>query len=227
MKFHGHAPDASIHMIEDPALLEHLRAMRNDISVVIETGTHKGTGSTKFLAETLAPEVLHTVEVNLECFIEAKKNLARFPFVRPHWGCTVGIEHALRWMQNDPALLHPENYPDVWIDFMDDPIGNYSSEVRGSSKFRDYPGWEGEDLLSTLLSMYRDERPLIVLDSAGGMGWLEFQIMESCMMGLDYTLLLDDVKHVKHFRSLAWIENAKDFELIDQRGKWALARHTA
>ena len=53
-----------------------------------------------------------------------------------------------------------------------------------------------------------------VLDSAGGIGRLEFQTMLETMGSTSYALFLDDTHHLKHFRSLQAIRSSPDFRLI-------------
>jgi len=56
-------------------------------------------------------------------------------------------------------------------------------------------------------------------------GWLEFNLMISVMGDRRYYVLLDDVQHVKHFRSLEHMKTSPDFCLIVESGKAALAVH--
>ena len=70
---------------------------------------------------------------------------------------------------------------------------------------------------------------LIVLDSAGGVGHMEFQITDELMKNKAYYLLLDDIHHLKHFRGYDIIKNRDDFSIIDASDKngWVLAYHNA
>ena len=87
--------------------------------------------------------------------------------------------------------------------------------------------WSGEGLLRQFLHLHRNNRPLVVLDSAGGCGLYEFEIMMSVMRGASFLLLLDDTHHLKHFRSLRQIQGDQRFKVLDVNAYhgWALAWH--
>ena len=78
-----------------------------------------------------------------------------------------------------------------------------------------------------LLENHRADRPLICLDSAGGLGWLEFQEMLRFQQGHPFLLFLDDINHVKHYRSKLYVEGSGDFHVIDsdQEDGWMVALH--
>jgi len=201
------------------------------VTVAIETGTYLGTGSTKFIAEafqrTWPPKVFYTIEVDHNAAMQARVNLARFPFVCPLWGSSVDIEQAAEWLENDSVLQTPYAYPDIWIDHIDEANSakHYAAEMRGSSAMAGHSDWAGEDLLRKLLDQHIHSQPLVILDSAGGIGWLEFQIMLETLAGHRYFVLLDDVQHVKHFRSLDYIKGSDEFVILAESGKAALAVH--
>ncbi len=85
----------------------------------------------------------------------------------------------------------------------------------------------GEDLLERYLQKFQTKNPLIILDSAGGIGFLEFSIMQEVMQGHSYLLLLDDINHIKHFRSHQTIKKDPQFSIIksDEQQGWLLAKH--
>lgn len=142
-------------------------------------------------------------------------------------------------MQRDPALKNHQDYPEIFIDDIENPIGFYSSEIMGTMREQTSQPiggqsnfdlfWEGENLLARLLYMHRLHTPLIVLDSAGGVGYLEFQNTINIMGDQSYILLLDDTHHVKHFRSLQFIKNSAAFKIIGSSAKhgWVVALHAA
>jgi hypothetical protein len=87
--------------------------------------------------------------------------------------------------------------------------------------------WSGESLLPQLLKLHHDNCPLVILDSAGGCGLYEFDIMMDVMRDAAFLLLLDDTHHLKHFRSLQRMKNDTRFRILnvnDYHG-WALAWH--
>lgn len=234
MKFYGHCPGASMHMKDDPVLNGLLDQIIRDtpIEIAIETGTYLGTGSTRFVADAFLrvdePTVFYTVEANYENAMAARRNLESYRFVLPLWGNTVDVAAAEQWLKHDEALAHPERYPDIWTDHMANAVAHYGAEVRGSAPPKDHPDWAGENLLAKLLEEFQDANPLVILDSAGGIGFLEFTVLLGEMKGKPFHLLLDDVGHVKHFRSMAYMqEHPEQFTILGTQDKWALARANA
>ena len=239
-------PDASMSMAAEEELVSALRKTLADekITHVVETGTFCGLGSTRIVAEAFAagsaPETFVTIEVNWESWRKAKSNLARFGFVKPLWGRTVELQSALRFLDADPALRDHRENTVVFIDDTEDPVRFYRNEVRGAlggvpvrpadrirQRFDRAFSYAGDDLLESYLRAFQTKNPLVILDSAGGLGWLEFQIMTGVMKGRPYLVLLDDVNHLKHFRSCEHVKRDPAFTLVaeDEKGRWLLAKH--
>lgn len=218
---------------------------KNKINYVIESGTNVGTGSTRMLAETFLhedhqPEII-TLEANWRNWKKAKNNLKKYSFVKPVWGMSVSTEEAIQFVKEDYALLHQDEFPDIFIDGGEDPIGFYTKELSGefgNSRFKTFNyimkqfenrdkkiNFGGEDLLRKYLLKYRNDFPLIALDSAGAIGWLEFNIVKETMGTDKYYLLLDDIHHLKHFRSYEEIKQSSEFEIlmVDEEGGWVFA----
>ena len=234
-------------MADDDRLWNLVKKIVNEekIKVVIESGTYQGLGSTKKLAEIYAgefvPKAFYTCETNLSNYKKAVKNLARFPFVTCLWGNTVNLKEAVSFIENDAVLRNHHLVSDAFIDDTVDPIVYYKKECRsgfGSTNntsllnrmdycIKRMTCYRGEDLLRTLLKRHCRDKPLIVLDSAGGIGLLEFRIVQEALRDNSYWLLLDDINHVKHFRSFERIQSDLSFELTacDHDRGWALARH--
>jgi hypothetical protein len=240
MEHYATAPGAQMIMRQDPVLTEQLVALilAAEIDIAIETGTFLGEGSTRFVAEcfrrTTPPKRFVTVELLFQNWCRAKANLRPYAFVDCRWGSTVDIAAALRFLATDDALVNHRNYHGIYIDDTEDPVAWYSRELRGQLAFSpsvEVSGdarnflWDGENLLTRLLETHRDHRPLVILDSAGGIGWLEFQILLREMAARPFFLLIDDTHHLKHFRSLEHIRRSPDFRLIGEGASWALASH--
>jgi len=240
MEHYATAPDSAMFMHENPLLTEQLVRLiaTAGIDIAIETGTFLGEGSTRFIAECFLkvapPKRFVTIEVLFSHWCRAKANLRAYPFVDCRWGSTVDTEAAIRFIAADEMLINHRNYHGIYIDDTDDPVGWYSRELRGQLNFsadvnvsadaRNFL-WDGENLLLRLLQTHRDQRPLVILDSAGGVGWMEFHILMEQMAGKPFFLLLDDTHHVKHVRSLEYIRKSSDFDLIAHGDSWALASH--
>ena len=246
MKAYREYPLWSVSMHDSDELRQLLRdvIVRHRIEHVVETGTHEGLGSTRFVAESfprgVRPRSFVTIEAGWKSWRRARRNLRQFPAVTPVWGHTLELRRAIEFVERDECIRRHERYPDVFIDDVDDPVGFYTRELksglsgapRGLHKrlaFAIDRRWRygGEGLLASCLMRVRDERPLVVLDSAGGTGWLEFTTVRETMGTRPYVLLLDDVHHLKHFRSLEHVRHDDAFEILglDERHGWMLARH--
>ncbi|GAB3269237.1 hypothetical protein GCM10027347_39160 [Larkinella harenae] len=232
-------------MSEDSLFQSTLRELftRHIITTVIETGTFIGKGSTRTIANAFPanrpPQRYFTIEANLAFHLLARFNLRHWGFVKPLWGATIAQEEALQFIQKDEAIHHHERYPAVFIDDIQNPAGFYTAELEGklgSHPLVNLTAWFGktfltrpEDLLHQLLLQWGDQRPLIVLDSAGGIGWLEYQTVRDTLGTKPYWLILDDIHHLKHFRSLTDVQNRPDFRVIEyslEHG-WLVAEHLA
>lgn len=225
MKHVSLAEGQSQAMPQDPRLAEAIRTAlrRFPIGAAVETGTYLGEGSTRLVADAIHAEGMAvpfaTIENNLENWGYARRALRDRPFVECRLGLSVGYAEAFAFIKSDPAILYHEIYPDVYIDDLENPLRFYMRELESS-------GHVAEDLLRQLLVSYRERHPLVVLDSAGGIGWLEFKITLALFGEAPFVLLLDDTKHLKHFRSLAVVEgDPSTWEILAQdntRG-WVLA----
>ena len=181
MKLYSTHPHASIQMVADQAF--QIAIPYHD--VMVESGTYIGLGSTQMLAK-VKPRRLITIESDFNNYQQAVENLSHLPFVEPYWGLSVDRETALEF-------IHQNDYSgDFYVD-SSDPIPFYTREV----SVKCY----AENLLTTLLTPLADQNPLILLDSAGGIGFLEYSIVRSIMGDKPHTLILDDTHHVKHYRS--------------------------
>jgi hypothetical protein len=238
----------------DPQFIDvlHRYVTPHEIDTIIETGTYLGLGSTRMLAEffchTRSPKCFLTFEVNWVHFQHAKINLRPFGFVDCRWGASLPRSTALEFIRNDEAIRDHSAYPDIWIDNVDDPVAFYSHEIMGSmpgqrsalpgyrfaKRLADFYSigsnsflWDGEQLLPQACTLHKWHKPLIVLDSAGGVGYLEFLTVLELMQNAEYLLLLDDVHHLKHFRSLQRIQRNPLFKVLalNQRHGWVLAHH--
>lgn len=164
-----------------------------NVEEVIETGTFDGKGSTTIFAETKLPVV--SLESNKGLAETARKHLNAYPNVK--------ILNVLSLKKSDMKdFIVKDNYvfPN-WI----------HRDVNDSSKEKEFYTQEinqdvEEDVLRGLID--NDKRQLIFLDSAGAVGYLEFkEVMKISEERLSKkVLLMDDVFHIKHFRSIKELE---------------------
>jgi len=194
---------------------------------VIETGTHTGTGSTRMILRAFGertPEKFLTIEVSRELVNRARVNLADAPSVECLWGLSVRREAAHRFLLGDEWLRELDPALDIYVDFLPDPVAGYTAELAGALG-GDQDNTPPDNLLELLLNQFNSERPFICLDSAGGIGWLEFHEVLRLQRDLPFLILLDDINHVKHYRSARYIERSPAFEVLgaDHDEGWMIA----
>lgn len=206
MKLYKDYQFASISMANDEKLIEVLKQMSP--KYIVECGTYLGTGSTKMLA-SLSPKRLMTIECSYSNYSKAKKNLEKYPFVECYHGLSVGVQESIDFMINNSEIFED----DVFVD-SENPLEFYSNEVKGMLNNDSSKDGMKENLLDEILPQVADECPLILLDSAGGIGLFEFKRTKEIMGDRPYILMLDDTHHVKHHRSKLEIYADKSFEVI-------------
>jgi hypothetical protein len=206
MKIYKDYQFASITMLEDKPFLEALKKFKP--SVILETGTHLGTGSTKMLTH-LRPKKLYTIECSYVNYTQAKKNLKPFPFVECIHGLSVGVEESKKFMALNKHIFED----DVFVDDAN-PIEFYTNEIMGMLNGGERKEDMKQDLIAEILPTIADKNPLILLDSAGGIGFLEFQKVKEIMGERPYTLVLDDTHHVKHYQSKLAVQQDPSFKIV-------------
>jgi hypothetical protein len=177
------------------------------IKKVIETGTYIGTGSTMILAKALAGvegAQIYTIEVNPEYHRLAKDNLANYPHVNLLQGLSLPRRLLLTREQTGYWIDHLKD-KDIYVDHKDeDRIDLYVREC-------DYSG--PVDLLGRCIKVCRGKPDLLLLDSAGHLGFVEFLYVLDLLKYPCY-MIFDDVFHVKHFPSLQYMKEDSRFEIL-------------
>jgi hypothetical protein len=242
MKLYADYAHASIAMVEDQAFIQALEDLiaKYQITHFFETGTNQGLGSTTMLANAILKsgtpvKAFYTVERDPFFHGKASKNLEKFPFVTPVLGLSVSEKEALEFLQNDPYMKNHEAYPDIFIDDVKDPVGFYVREIQGNlsganaGAKKEPQGFveklkaifssgaeekDADNLLESLVSKMADHKPLCLLDSAGGIGYLEFKNTMKVMNGRPFFLILDDTHHIKHWRSREDVLANPDFTVF-------------
>lgn len=162
-----------------------------DINEVVETGTFLGTGSTKvFAGEGLN---VFTIECNPNHITQAVQNLEGLNNVCFVHGLSLKRENLIKGLMS-------MTFPDGGIYDSSRPKVFYAQEVLQPVLV--------EDALS--LFAKNETKQLVFLDSAGGVGYLEFIEFMSWPLNIrrNKVLLLDDVTHVKHEKS---VQSLKDW----------------
>ena len=160
-----------------------------NINEVVETGTFLGTGSTKvFAGEGLN---VFTIECNPNHITQAVQNLEGLNNVCFVHGLSLKRENLIKGLMS-------MTFPDGGIYDSSRPKVFYAQEVLQPVLV--------EDALS--LFAKNETKQLVFLDSAGGVGHLEFKKVMS--YNKEYlknkVLMLDDISHIKHIRSVEFLK---------------------
>ncbi len=158
-----------------------------DIDEVVETGTFNGLGSTSVFAKT--GKYVFTIECNKNNFETATKNLEQYQNVCVIHGLSLQREILIK------HLIHQEFDIDTTYD-SDYPKSFYMREINQQVVL--------ENALDVLAN--NDRRQLVFLDSAGGVGYAEFLEFMNYEGKHNKILVLDDIDHIKHKRSVEYLE---------------------
>jgi hypothetical protein len=184
---------------------------------ILETGTYDGQGSTRAIAEAIHPDALFmTIEVSASNAIRARDNLRGLPAV-----VLTGLS-LTRDQLPDAATLATTLASGPW-EFID-----HEPDVR-VARYLEEQGTRGRDgLLESALGIMGGKPDLVLLDSAGHLGWLEFCEALRLIKG-PCVIALDDTRHVKHCRSLEHIKaRPEQFTMIAEgsdRCGWCIAEY--
>lgn len=167
---------------------------------ILETGTYMGTGTTQAIINSKGNARLITIEVNPDHYNKAFKNIDD-----PDTMLLNGLSIPKALL---PQTLDLSEYPDsVFIDHEDAERWQlYQNEV--SHNVRD-------NMINTAMGLLNNYRPeMVVLDSAGHMGTIEFDYFMTLYRGHEFILALDDTHHIKHYKTVQKIKTDKRFKLI-------------
>jgi hypothetical protein len=182
---------------------------------VLETGTYDGLGSTQVIASAVPADCLFiSIEVNRELVETARANLKTLGL-----GCFV-VSGLSLYQNQIPAAM----------DLPDAPFADHEPAQRAARYVAETANPEREGMMDTVFRQwFGGDVDLVLLDSAGHLGWLEFQealslIRSPCVIALDDTL------HVKHCRSLAYIKaHPERFTILaegNDRCGWCIADYS-
>lgn len=177
----------------------------NKMTRIIETGTYHGTGTTRAVLNGIhkhkvKPVHFVSIEVNPEYYATARRNT---------FGEPVSILKGL----SIPKGLLPKKSEITFEGFTDETIIDHQPESRQELYYKE-TNYNVNDARLIEAMMIVDYRPeLVILDSAGHIGTLEFDYLMSLVSGGFY-LCLDDTRHVKHSKTVQKIETDHRFTLI-------------
>jgi hypothetical protein len=178
---------------------------QSKIDEIIETGTYHGDGSTKIFANT--DKYVFTIECNYQNWIISSNNLINNPNVCVIHGLSLNREELIKGLLNenfDINTTYDSNYPKTF----------YMREISQQVTV--------ENALDIFVDNNRYQ--LVFLDSAGGIGYLEFKKFMSYNKSYlkNKVLILDDISHIKHIRSVEFLKlTGFDFNISsDKRFAW-------
>ena len=194
-----------------------------NINSVIETGTFRGTGTTKIVLDNrLSGVVLYSIEVNPHNHDIAKNNLKEYSNLALLLGNTLpqqlipSVESIRKYIRRHECL---DIYCDYDIVASDRLISSYTQESGHSVPC---------DILGKILKEDSVHPGLIILDSAGHLGFLEFLYILYLLRNSCY-IAMDDINHVKHYDSFKYaMSNAETFDFIDSKDEktgWAIVKY--
>ncbi len=182
------------------------------IKSIVETGAFHGLGSTLVFAKTGLP--VTSIECNPTHVNIARENLKNYPNVTLILSNSLKVADLRKFIATDD--IYQQKDLNIEVDGGNDPKGFYMNEI----------GSEGipENMLKTVADT--PERQMILLDSAGGVGWPEFMEFMNFTNIKEKILVLDDVSHVKHYRSVNLLKQlGKEFHFSSSK-RWGWADFT-
>lgn len=175
---------------------------KNHVKKVIETGTHKGQGTTRAVVEALKLQGkfdFYSIEVNPVFYVEAQKNLGFIP------GLVLlnGLSVAKALLPIDTTFSVPDHI-----------IVDHYPENRNQQYRKEVMHNVPDNMLDYALSKFNYRPDMVILDSAGHMGLVEFKYLMERIKG-SFLLCLDDTCHVKHYDTMQYIyQHPEMFEIL-------------
>jgi ADP-heptose:LPS heptosyltransferase len=187
------------------ALFQHLRPQR-----IIETGTYLGRGTSTIIWNALRDFGIQaefcTIEVNPEHYRQAVAyfQVNNMP-IRAELGITLPRSKLPDLEQIQAEFVQHRQFEGIYYDHREsERAARYFAET-------DFP--VPDDLLHRIMEQYDFQPDFVLLDSAGHVGFAEFQYFLSMVRGECY-LMLDDIYHCKHYRSLQYMKADPRFSLL-------------
>jgi glycosyltransferase involved in cell wall biosynthesis/GT2 family glycosyltransferase/tetratricopeptide (TPR) repeat protein/ADP-heptose:LPS heptosyltransferase len=181
---------------------------------IIETGTYLGNGSTTIIASTLKKlkiddAVFNTIEVNPTFYQQAYYNLSNkclIDKVKMHRGLSIPRDLLPNWNKIEETCIRNIEFKDIFIDHDENErVNKYFQETH-------FPE-EKDNVLGDCLNEFNYKPDVILLDSAGHIGYIEFTYGLNLLQGPCY-FILDDIYHIKHRKSLELISNDSRFNIL-------------
>ena len=175
----------------------------NGITKVIETGTYHGLGTTSAIIRGLQSHgkefKFFSIEVNPDNFKKAVLNLGQVDGVYLLNGLSISKSEL-------PKVVEFTDFPE-WV------VVDYKEEVRSTAYTQEVSYNVRDNQLYECLKVFEGSPELVVLDSAGHLGELEFDELMRYVRG-EFYLALDDTNHVKHYKTVQKIEQDDRFRIV-------------
>jgi hypothetical protein len=190
---------------------------------LVETGTFKGNGTTRILLESRqSGAIVYSIEVNPANYAIAQNNLAGYFDVKLNLGYTLPVE-LLPLSASIVPYIKRHECSDIYCDYdvkvSDKLLSGYTKEMAHKVPF---------DMLGKVLKRCALKPGLVLLDSAGHLGFLEFLYTVYMLRGPSY-IALDDTNHVKHCDSLAYAKKRpQTFSVVEEMNEktgWAVLKY--
>lgn len=194
-------------------------AIKNIISAekplkLIETGTYQGTGSTYIIASQLKELKLNSTFFSIECYIGNAgyarcflKSKKLEEYVKVLYGLSIP-KNFLPTSKQIEEYLESLKEKDLFVDHnSEDRVKNYSQEVSVTTST--------DNLLLYCFEYFNYSPEFILLDSAGHLGFIEFKYVLS-LLKHPCVIALDDTNHIKHFESMRFMKQSKNFQMITE-----------
>jgi hypothetical protein len=172
----------------------------NKLKKIIETGSYEGLGTTRAIRNGMTGgEEVYSIEVNPTHHRIAKRNNA---------DSSISLLLGLSVPNSMKPVSSTFDVPD-WV------IVDHLPDVRNGLYNREIMFNVPDDMLRYAMSKFDFRPDLVILDSAGHMGLIEFRHLMSLVPD-DHTfyLALDDTNHVKHYDTLQIIQADERFEEV-------------
>lgn len=171
---------------------------------VIETGTYLGIGTSAAILEGLNQVgeefAFYSIEVNPDYYKVATRNISDPNAILLH-GLSIPREMI-------PDKINYKGLPDhIYVD--------HPEAIRNQEYTKEVSFKALDNMLGVAMSLCNSFSPaMVVLDSAGHLGKIEFDYLMRLHRGETFILALDDTEHFKHHATTEAIKQDKRFTLL-------------
>lgn len=184
--------------------------------LIVETGLYHGNGSTSIIASLIkfipiTDTQFFSIECNAQSIEIAKENLRKkglLAYVSIINGLSIPRDLLPSTEKVKENIAEASKVEGIKLDHEQDPSNGAFYYQKETSQF------EKEDCLGNLLQFVGDP-DFVLLDSGGHVGEIEFRYLLS-KLRKPCGIALDDIKHLKHYKSFNLIKNDERFKIMSQ-----------